>query len=160
MKDGFSTGLNRIIMQSPVVLMGGRAGGEFLVDFVTENISRFGYRPEDIAGRDLAVESLVFEEDRPGVELALEACASSGASECVLEYRLKTPSGGIVPVQENRVFHACRDGEARTWQSALMDVTDRKTAEEEAGSLGGNLARTLDAFRIGAFEYSFDSKSL
>lgn len=156
MKDGFSTGLNRIIMQSPVVLMGGRAGGEFLVDFVTENISRFGYRPEDIAGRDLAVESLVFEEDRPGVELALEACASSGASECVLEYRLKTPSGGIVPVQENRVFHACRDGEARTWQSALMDVTDRKTAEEEAGSLGGNLARTLDAFRIGAFEYSFE----
>ena len=157
MPTDFAAGLDRIIMSCPVVLMGGRVEGGLLVDFVAGNISRFGYRPGDLDEGKITLDSLIWEEDLPDAREAEKRCASSGALECVLEYRLKVPSGGAVPVRDNRVFH--RDGEGRifAWQSALLDVTDRKRTEEEAERLQENISQALSALRIQAWEYSSES---
>ena len=55
--------------------------------------------------------------------------------------------------QENRVFTPAATGPDLA--VGPHGCNGQKTAEERPG-LGGNLARTLDAFRIGAFEYSFE----
>ena len=154
MSDGFASGLNRIILSCPVVLMGGRADGGLWVDFVTENVSRFGYRSDDLEGGGLTADSLVHDDDLPGVRMAAERCAASGSFECVLEYRIKTPFGEAVPVRDYRVFH--RDGEGKTfaWQSALLDGTRREMAESRAKSRERDIVGVVMASKIWFWEYS------
>ncbi len=154
MPDGFTAGLNRIILSCPVVLMGGRVEGGLLVDFVTDNVSRFGYRPGDIDGGKLTVDSLIWEEDLPAARAAGERCASSGALECALEYRLKTPSGEAVFVRDSRVFHRDGEGKIFAWQSALLDVTDWLKAESRVQRREKDIVGVVMASKVWLWEYS------
>jgi len=148
-----SVSLDQVILSSPAVLIGGRMEETPRVDFVTGNIALFGLSPADLTEGRVTPETLILEEDREAACRSLAECASSGAAECVREYRLVTSSGEVRPVRDHRVFHRDGTGKAWAWQSTLLDLTGRKNWEHENRRIEENLAAVLAASRIWAWEY-------
>lgn len=148
-----SVSLDQVILSSPAVLMGGRMEETARVDFVTGNISLFGFSPADLTEGRVTLDSLILEEDRETARRSLAECASSGAAECVREYRLVTPTGEVRPVRDHRVFHRDGAGEPRAWQSTLLDLSGRQYFERSARRTEESLSAVLAASRIWAWEY-------
>lgn len=148
-----SVSLDQVILSSPAVLIGGRMEENPRVDFVTGNISLFGLSPDDLTEGRVTLDSLIFGEDREEARRALAECASSGAAECVREYRLVTPTGETRPVRDYRIFHRGGTGEPCAWQSTLLDISDRQYFERAARRTEESLSSVLAVSGVWAWEY-------
>ena len=59
--------LDRVITSSPVVVLWGEPLEHRPVDFVTDNVSQFGYAVPEMVMEDVRFYSIVFDEDRERV---------------------------------------------------------------------------------------------
>jgi signal transduction histidine kinase len=72
----------------------------------------------------------VHPEDLPRVEAELQGCLTERAA-CETEYRVVWPAGDEHWVADRSVFQYDQDGEPTRMLGILMDITDRKTAQED-----------------------------
>jgi diguanylate cyclase (GGDEF)-like protein/PAS domain S-box-containing protein len=89
-----------------------------------------GYAPEDwTSDPDLWVK-LLHPEDRERV-LTEHLRTNESGEPFVEEYRLMARDGRIVWIRDEAVLIRDEEGLARFWQGVMIDVTDRKRAEEQ-----------------------------
>jgi diguanylate cyclase (GGDEF)-like protein/PAS domain S-box-containing protein len=100
-----------------------------------------GYRPEDWMGRPEAMHEAIDPEDRDRV-LALRRRALSSGDAVRQEYRLLTPDGRTVWVRDEATPVGGERGRPRFWQGVIVDITDRKLAEEKVAYLAYHDALT------------------
>jgi PAS domain S-box-containing protein/putative nucleotidyltransferase with HDIG domain len=146
--------LDLIIASSPVVILWGEPEERHPVDFVTGNICRFGYSVPQIVLEEVPFESLVFPEDWERLKGEFRAAVLGTGVSLMLEYRIVTRGGEVRWVEDRTAFHRDSEGKAYAYQSSLLDVTDRKTAERRAKESEERLARVLASSRVGIWEYS------
>ena len=152
--------LDRVITSSPVVVLWGEPLDHRPVDFVTDNMSQFGYTVPEIVMETVQYNSIVFDEDRERVRSAFQNALLEGCNAFILDYRMVTRAGAIRWVEDRVTFHRDETGKATLYQSSLLDITERKTAEIQLRESEERLARVLLSARVGVWEYFPESDEL
>jgi PAS domain S-box len=124
--------LEDIYRKSPVVAFLWSAEDDWPVAFVSENISQFGYTPEDLISGKMNYGDIIHPGDLDHVRTDVSELEVQGKMFFSKEYRLMTKSGKVRWVTERS--HLIRDekGDPAYYQGIIIDVTERKKAEETA----------------------------
>jgi diguanylate cyclase (GGDEF)-like protein/PAS domain S-box-containing protein len=123
-----------LVERNPVVTYTQAADESGRIVYVSPQLeSLTGYRPEDWMQRPNAMLEAIDPEDRDKV-LAARRRMSSG-DVVRQEYRLVTRDGRTVWVRDEATPVAGERGRPRFWQGVIVDITDRKLAEEKVAYL-------------------------
>ncbi len=134
-----------VVLHSPVVLFRWRAEPGWPVELVSENVSQFGYTPQELLSGSIPYSTLVHPEDLPRVAREVTEHTAAGESSFVQEYRLVTRAGEVRWVDDRTVVEWDTQGAPRRYQGVLMDITERKILERETEERRGFLESILAA---------------
>jgi PAS domain S-box-containing protein len=113
----------------PVVVWKQVGRGEGARQYVSSNISQFGYTVEDFSDVK-SYFNFVQEEDRQRVSDEIDAYLLSGANSYEQEYRIKCANGEIRWVHDFTLVSRDPQGNVTQFGWYIFDVTERKKAEE------------------------------
>jgi len=119
----------RIIDRSPSVVVLWRAGDNWPVEFVSQNVSQFGYTPEEILSGQVTFVTMLHPEDRDRVVAEVRAHAAVGHHEYSQEYRIVGRDGGVRWIDDRTAVRTGPDGRVTHHEGILTDITSRKEAE-------------------------------
>jgi PAS domain S-box-containing protein len=113
----------------PVVVWKQVGRGEEARQYVSSNISQFGYTVEDFTNVK-SYFNIVHEEDRQRVRDEIDTHLISGANSYEQEYRIKCADGEIRWVHDFTLVSRNPQGKVTQFGWYIFDVTERKKAEE------------------------------
>ena len=119
----------RIIDRSPSVVVLWRATETWPVEFVSQNVSQFGYSPEEILSGQVTFVTMLHPDDRDRVVTEVRAHAAAGHREYSQEYRIVTRDGGVRWIDDRTAVRTGPDGRVTHHEGILTDITERKEAE-------------------------------
>lgn len=111
-----------------------------------ETCSLFGLRPEDFPGDYSAFHRMILPDDWPILERNLQIADATGG-RLEHEYRIRRADGEVRWMLERGQVRLGPDGSPRRRAGVIMDITERKLAETEAGQLH---TQAYSAFREAA----------
>lgn len=121
-----------IINKSNLVIFKWTLSEDIPTDFVSENISLFGYEPEDFYHGALQdYWAFVYHEDRERVKAELYGARINGSQNYRNEYRVICKNGDIKWVEEWVVHERDIHGNLIQEKGIITDITDKKRAEEK-----------------------------
>src|ERR1700722_878524 len=122
---------NIIVQNSPVILYRLRGEPSFPLIYISHNIAKLGHNPQTLLTSPSWVTSLVYREDQAKVGEAMARVLEKDAQGACIEFRLCAGDGALRWV-ENR-YVPVRDTEGRLIEveGIIIDVTERKAAEEK-----------------------------
>jgi PAS domain S-box-containing protein len=123
--------LRKIINNSQVVLFLWKNEDKWPVEFVSENVAKFGYTIEDFISGRVMYKDLIYSEDLEEVEEKFEKKVKSGASAFSMEYRIITKTGDVRWINERTFIQRNTAGEATHFQGVVLDITKQKKSEKE-----------------------------
>ena len=123
--------LRMMINNSHVVLFLLKNEDKWPVEFVSENVAKFGYSVEDFTSGRMRYKDIIYFDDLKEVEEVFEKKVKSGASAFSLEYRIVTKIGDIRWINERTFIQRDTGGEATHFQGVVLDITRWKESEEE-----------------------------
>lgn len=121
--------LERIITISPAVAFLWRAEEGWPVEYVSENVRRWGYTAEQMVSGQTSFSSIVHKDDLPRVAAEVGAHVAAGRDEFRQEYRIVTASGETAWVEDETWVRRGTDGRVTHFQGVCMDVTERRRAQ-------------------------------
>lgn len=124
--------MERVLNNSPAVLFRWKPVEGWPVAFVTDNVSQFGYLPEDLLSGSLPFTALVHPEDLPLLAKEMMVYAQQGVADFKQEYRILTKAGDVRWVDIRTMAERDSDGNIIHNQGVVLDITDRKKAQEGA----------------------------
>jgi len=136
--------LENIVSRSPAVAFLWRTDERLTVDFVSSNISQFGYEPEEFLGGRLRYADIVHSEDRDQAVAEVARHVAAGASEFVQEYRVRTKPGELRWVEDHTWVPRDSEGNITHHQGIIVDITERKRARAEVEQKNVELARLVE----------------
>ncbi|MBU9721545.1 MULTISPECIES: EAL domain-containing protein [Bacillaceae] len=129
---------NTVVEKSPVILMRWKAEQGWPVEYVSNNISRFGYSPEDFLSGKIMYDSIIHPEDLPRVEAEVQCHSENWVDDYTQEYRLYTKDGNIKWVDDRTIIERDGEGVVTHYQGAVLDITEKKEAAEIIHFLADN----------------------
>ncbi|MFC1504100.1 ATP-binding protein [Spirochaetota bacterium] len=142
-----------LLNRSPAIFVLWKAATDWPVEFISENISQFGYQAEDFLSGELSWLSIINPDDIKRLEKEYYSYIKKNKREFTIEYRIKTKTGGIRWI-EARTF-AIRNNKNKIshFQSIILDISDRIRMEEE-------LKSTLEALKSSYTELRYKQQQL
>ncbi|MEZ4483048.1 MAG: PAS domain S-box protein [Syntrophotaleaceae bacterium] len=122
---------NLVLENSPAVLFRWQAQPGWPVEMVTANVVCFGYTPEELLSGEVPFASIVYPADLERVAVEVETYANRGEDRFKQEYRIVTKQGEVRWVDDSTVVERNAEGQASHYQGILIDITERKQAEEK-----------------------------
>lgn len=142
--------LETIVNRSPAVALVWNALPGWRVEYVTRNIEQFDYTAAELVGRrDFA--ELMHPADLQRVATEVADYSDSGASHFGVEYRVFTGRGDIRWVEGLAWVQRDNRGEVTHYYGIILDITERKQAEEQVARERSKLKSILDAMRDGVY---------
>lgn len=132
---------NLVVESSPAVLFRWKAAQGWPVELVSGNVTRFGYRQEELLSGRLAYAALVHPDDLARVKAEVDAYTASGAEDFEQEYRLVSRAGQVRWIYDRTSIEREPSGAVAAYQGIVMDVTERKEAERKLGEKTEELDR-------------------
>lgn len=111
--------------ENPVVVFLWKAEKEWPVEFVSGNISQFGYSPEDFIKGKRKYASIVHPDDLGRVRKSLAEICEKGLKDYTHCYRIVTPSGESRRVLEKTLIERDLTGAITHFQGFVIDITDQ-----------------------------------
>jgi diguanylate cyclase (GGDEF)-like protein/PAS domain S-box-containing protein len=126
---------NTIVQNSPTILFRLRGDASFPMIYVSQNVSLLGHSGADLLSSPTLYQNYVHPEDRAKVHGTLVKLLRSDASSIAIEYRMLTKAGASRWI-ENR-YTPVRDGSGRLVEieGIMIDITERKLAEDRIALL-------------------------
>ncbi|SDS74269.1 PAS domain S-box-containing protein/diguanylate cyclase (GGDEF) domain-containing protein [Pseudomonas asplenii] len=126
---------NIIVQNSPTILYRLRGEPSFPLMYISHNITKFGHVAKDLMASSDWAKELIHQEDQPKVDAAMARVLDKDAQGASIEFRLRTGDGQWRWV-ENR-YVPVRDAEGRLLEveGIIIDITERKAAEEKIALL-------------------------
>jgi PAS domain S-box-containing protein len=121
---------NLVVENSPAVLFRWKAAEGWPVELVSENVIQFGYTPEDLLSGEIPYTSLVHPDDLERVAHEVQEYSASGVERFQQEYRIITKDGRVRWAADRTAIERDADGQITHYQGIVIDVTERKEAEE------------------------------
>ncbi len=123
--------LAQIVDYSPAVCFLWRSKEPWPVEFVSENVNQFGYAKQDFNEGGRCFTDIVHPDDLSRVRKELAGHDAGREDTFLQEYRVVTSDSRERWI-ENRIWARRNSaGEVTQYQGILLDVTDRKEAEEK-----------------------------
>ena len=119
-----------VINNSPAVVFLWRNEDNWPADFVSENVSQFGYTIEDFTSGKFLYGDIIHREDIGRVRAELDNCIKEGRGGFRTEYRIYTKDRSLRWVDERTFIQRNKAGKATYFQGVIIDITERKVAEE------------------------------
>ena len=130
---------NLVVENSPVVLFRWKACEGWPVELVSKNVTQFGYTPEELLSGKVFFSSIVHPEDISRVVGEVTEYGQKGINNFQQEYRLITKDGKVRWVDDRTMVERDADGRITHYQGIVIDISDRKQAEEEIQRLNAEL---------------------
>ncbi|HLF11915.1 MAG TPA: PAS domain-containing protein, partial [Gammaproteobacteria bacterium] len=126
---------NMIVQNSPTILYRVRGEPPFPLIYVSHNITKFGYDVDKLVGTSNWAQLLMEPEDESKLMVAMSRTLEKDAKGASIEFRLRTGDGSYRWV-ENR-YTTVRDKQGRLVEieGMIIDITERKAAEEKIALL-------------------------
>lgn len=125
--------LESIINNSPVVVFQWKSEGKleekWPVEFVSNNITRFGYTSDEFYSGKFQYGDIIHPDDLERVQYELCKRREKGHSDFSQEYRIITKSNEIRWVDERTFIQRNENGDAVSYQGIIVDITERKHTE-------------------------------
>ncbi|OPY19647.1 MAG: putative diguanylate cyclase [Methanomethylovorans sp. PtaU1.Bin093] len=123
--------LETIVNHSPVVAFLWKAGSDdemelWPVEFVSDNITNFGYSVDDFLSGEVLYGNIISPEDLLDVQTELSDISREGGTVFVKEYRIKTKSGEQRWVEEQTFIQRNDEGVVTHYLGVIQDITERK----------------------------------
>ncbi|HEX9023864.1 MAG TPA: PAS domain S-box protein, partial [Geobacteraceae bacterium] len=122
---------NMVVENSPVVLFRCKSTPGWPVELVSGNVVQFGYTPEEFLSGKLTYSSIVYPQDLPGLIAETEDYSAASREQWQQEYRILTKGGEIRWIIDETDCERDKNGEVTHYEGIIIDVTDRKLAEEQ-----------------------------
>ena len=126
---------NMIVQNSPTILYRLRAEPSFPLAYISQNITKFGHDPANLLNRLNWAENLIDADDRARFGAAMTQLLEKDSQGGMIEFRMRRGDGGLRWV-ENR-YAPVRDklGRLTEIEGIVIDITERKNAEEKMALL-------------------------
>jgi diguanylate cyclase (GGDEF)-like protein/PAS domain S-box-containing protein len=121
---------NIIVQNSPVVLYRLRGEPSFPLIYVSHNINKLGHDPKTLLASSNWAEQLIYAEDLAKVGEAMTSILNKDAEGASIEFRLRTGDGALRWVENRYVPVRDKEGRLIEVEGIVIDVTERKAAEE------------------------------
>lgn len=122
--------LKTIINKSPAVAFLWKNMENLPAEFVSENVTQFGYTVEDFISGNILYGNIIHKEDIKAVTENLARSIREGYDSFEMEYRIFTGDGNIRWVEEWTFIQRDGKGDVTHFQGIVVDVTERKEAQE------------------------------
>jgi len=122
---------NMVVENSPAVLFRWKASEGWPVELVSSNVVRFGYSREELLSGAVSYSSMVHPDDLERVVAEIREYTSAGIERFPQEYRFIARDGGIRWIDGRTVIERDKKGRVTHYQGIVLDITDRKKAEDE-----------------------------
>ncbi|MGJ7544347.1 EAL domain-containing protein [Variovorax sp. LT1R16] len=126
---------NIIVQNSPTILYRLRGEPAFPLIYISHNITKFGHEPAALLADPNWADVLIDPADQPGVAAAMARVLEKDAQGASIEYRLRTGDGRQRWVENRYVPVRDKEGRLMEVEGIVIDVTERKTAEEQLARL-------------------------
>jgi len=107
-----------------------RAEKGWPVDFVSENIAEFGYKPEDFVSKNILYDEVIYAEDLERVHSEFWDHCEINDKDFTLEYRLLTKSGHIRWINERIILLPDKNNSITSFSGTVLDITDKIKSKE------------------------------
>ncbi len=149
--------LERIINKSPVITFLWRADSQWSVEFVSKNITQFGYTDQDFLQKRVLFAQIVHPEDLPKVAKEVEDYTKQGYLEFTQCYRILSAQGETYWIEDQTWIRRNSEGQVTHYQGTIIDVTQRKRMETALQEGELRYRRLIDNLH-NSFLYTIDSK--
>jgi len=122
--------LESIIARSPVVYFIWRLDRKCSMEYVSRNVSQWGYTPEDFISSRISWKMVVHPEDTNRLEMETIGYMKKKALHYRQNFRIIDKTSGIHWMESHNVLIYDSIGKISHVQSTIMDVTDREKAHE------------------------------
>jgi diguanylate cyclase (GGDEF)-like protein/PAS domain S-box-containing protein len=126
---------NIIVQNSPVILYRLRGEPSFPLIYVSHNITKLGHEPNSLVASSNWASSLIYAEDRPKVGEAMARMLEKDAEGASIEFRLCAGDGSLHWVENRYVPVRDKEGRLIEVEGIVIDITERKAAEERIALL-------------------------
>jgi diguanylate cyclase (GGDEF)-like protein/PAS domain S-box-containing protein len=126
---------NIIVQNSPTILYRLRGEPAFPLIYISHNITKFGHDPASLLANPNWADVLIDPADQAGVADAMARVLEKDAEGASIEYRLCTGDGGRRWVENRYVPVRDKEGRLIEVEGIVIDVTERKAAEEQLARL-------------------------
>ena len=122
--------LKTIINKSPAVAFTWKNMENWPAEFVSENVTQFGYTVEDFTSGNVLYGNIIHKDDIKAVIENLARSIREGYDSFEMEYRIFTGNGRMRWVEERTFIQRDDKGDVAHFQGIVVDVTERKEAQK------------------------------
>lgn len=151
------TAANRIVENSMTFLYRVAATPSLPLTFISRNVAKLGYEPEEFLTSPVFYRSLIHPDDLPSVE-SFERGLLENSASTTIQFRIRAKSG-LYHWVENRVTPV-RDerGKLLAAEGLLLDVTERRLADEKVLLANTLLTTTMETSPDGILVVGKDNR--
>ncbi len=135
----------RIINTSPVVAFLWKAEEGWPVETVSENITQFGYTPDDFLSGRVSYVALIHPDDLDWVSAEVTYNSGHGIDEFTQQYRILAKDGKEHWIDDYTHIRRGNDGTITHYEGLILDITRRKRAEDALRKSEQRNARLIEA---------------
>jgi PAS domain S-box-containing protein/putative nucleotidyltransferase with HDIG domain len=132
-----------IIANSPVLMLETGFGDFERIVYASENVSRYGYRVEDVVGKK--TEDFIHPADRQRVAAYVAEVARGNADNMSIEFRTLAADGSYHWVEDRSSVVRRENGELSGFRAVLIDIDERRAAEDANATLASIVTSSDDA---------------
>ncbi len=119
------------VVASPMVLWRRKLENGWPVQYVSDNVERWGYSAEQLLDGSRWFTTLIHPDDLALVLGEVERCIHERCPEFVLEYRIRTGVGSYIWIEDYSRLHRDTAGEVQYLEGLLIDISARKATDEK-----------------------------
>lgn len=134
----------KIVEKSPVVLFRRLPAPDTKLVYVSENIVLTGYSAEDFLEERISFADIVHPDDHERIREEIEAYAARDTGDYTQLYRIVTRDREVRWVEDTTTTERDADGRIIYYQGIVVDITERKLAEEELSRREAKFRRILE----------------
>jgi diguanylate cyclase (GGDEF)-like protein/PAS domain S-box-containing protein len=126
---------NMIVQNSPTILYRLRGEPPFPLIYISHNITKFGHDPKTLVGSASWADVLVDSADEAKVRAGMSRVLDKDAQAATIEFRLRTGDGSHRWVENRYTPVRDKTGRLIEVEGIIIDITERKAAEEKIALL-------------------------
>jgi PAS domain S-box-containing protein len=131
MAKNFRPDLETIIAKGGLIIFIWSAAEGWQVEYVSKNISSFGYSREDFYSGDIIYEDIVHPDDIERVRSDTTHYTNQKCNEFQQEYRILTKEREIRWVDDRTIVRYDEKGEPTHFEGIIIDITEKKQIQQD-----------------------------
>jgi|GEM_PF-1588698 len=120
----------QLYTEGKVVVFKRKAQEQWPVEYVSPNISQFGYSPREFYQKEILYGDIIHRDDLQRVKEEVQSYNASGADHFEQEYRIIMKDGSYRTIYDFTNIIRDHDSETTHYHGYILDITSRKEAEE------------------------------